>query len=191
MVVPLLGYCSNLLFLKSTSGIALGKMATIQWSPKNVYLEERKGLFCVYLGGFDWLGVPHPDRKCVSPEKNCILCSKKLVSGERKNTRECFSRILLDCVRPAVLCGRHPSKRSPPPRGHPAPAGQGCAAESPRTLRGQLPLGSKPGFVPRKSLQPSLSLTFSTVNAFASVTPLFPGKEVPFRAGTCFTPFCI
>lgn len=33
-LLPLLVYCSNLLFLKPTTGIAPGKMATIQWNPK-------------------------------------------------------------------------------------------------------------------------------------------------------------
>ena len=31
--------------------------------------------------------MPHPDRKCVSPEENFILCSKKSVSGGRKKKK--------------------------------------------------------------------------------------------------------
>lgn len=42
-LLPLLMYCSYLLFLKSISGLVPGKMATIQ----NMYLEELKGFFFI------------------------------------------------------------------------------------------------------------------------------------------------
>lgn len=190
--LPFLVYCSNALFLKSTSGIAPGKMATIQWTQKCVPRGiKRIFLRLIWVVSTGWVCLILTGNVCHQKRILFFAAKSQLVEGGKKNTTR--SQVLLSCVRPSSPVW-------------PAPLGEQMSALRDRPLqlarlcwRGLLRLQRSPAQGPW-ALNLTVSLArvtfpsrgcFPTLKSSASASPLPLKRELLSGAGPCFAPFCI
>lgn len=101
-LLPFLVYCSNSPFLKSTSGIAPGKMATIQWTQKYVPRGiKRIFLRLIWVVSTSWVCLILTGNVCHQKRILFFAAKSRLVEGGKKKQNTTCSQVLLGCVRPS------------------------------------------------------------------------------------------
>ena len=108
--LPFLVYCSNAPFLKSTSGIAPGKMAKIQCTHKCVPRGiKRIFLRLIWVVSTGWVCLILTGNVCHQKRILFFAAKSQLVEGGKKKTPPAH-RFCWAVSDPALPCGQHPSE---------------------------------------------------------------------------------
>ena len=90
-LLPFLVYCSNSAFLKSTSGIAPGKMATIQWTQKCVPRGiKRIFLRLIWVVSTSWVCLILTGNVCHQKRILFFAAKSRLVEGQLASESRCL-----------------------------------------------------------------------------------------------------
>ena len=150
-MLPFLVYCSNSPFLKSTSGIAPGKMATIQWTQKYVPRGiKRIFLRLIWVVSTSWVCLILTGNVCHQKRILFFAAKSRLVEGgKKKNKTPLAHRFCLAVSDPALLCGHLASESRCPTQGLHSATGRAVLEGSPGAPEVACtgPLGSKPDCV--------------------------------------------
>ena len=186
-LLPFLVYCSNSPFLKSTSGIAPGKMATIQWTQKCVPRGiKRIFLRLIWVVSTSWVCLILTGNVCHQKRILFFAAKSRLVEGGKKNHHPLTGSAWL-CQTQLSCVASSPQRADVSTQGPRFATGQAVLEGSPGAPEVACtgPLGSKPDCVSCKSHHSFLRLSFPTLKS-ASASPLPLKRELLSGLGPCF-----